>query len=133
MPVHTELAGIFIKVMDKKTVKVGTCILITSLSYLSRVGVAAYAAEWRMSVNMLISWWAGVSVCPVFPLYGFFISANPEGILTRDTAAKSEGAKENNSLTIILAGASNLASLKPAFAANGAVVIDLTKSGWMIN
>jgi hypothetical protein len=64
---------------------------------------------------------------------GFSISANPEGILARDTAAKGEGAKETKSLTIVLAGASNLASLKPAFEANGAVVIDLTKPGWMIN
>jgi hypothetical protein len=39
-----ELAGIFIEAMDKKMVKAGTCILITSLSYLSRVGAAAYAA-----------------------------------------------------------------------------------------
>jgi hypothetical protein len=64
---------------------------------------------------------------------GFSISANPEGILARDTAAKGEGIKENKSLTIILAGASNLASLKPAFEANGSLVIDLTKPGWMIN
>ncbi len=63
----------------------------------------------------------------------FSITSNPEGILARDTAAKSEGAKETKSLTIILAGASNLASLRPAFEANGAVVIDLTKPGWMIN
>jgi hypothetical protein len=64
---------------------------------------------------------------------GFSITANPEGILARDTAAKREGAKETKALTIILAGASNLASLRPAFEANGAVVIDLTKPGWMIN
>jgi hypothetical protein len=235
-----ELAGMFIEVMDKKVVKAGTCILITSLSYLSRVGASAYAAEWRVAVDMLISRWAGVLVCPVFPLHfseipgslfsellilhswyrkmyadtnqglqsswnryteillefaegagsldqpeqlipllpssldtrsgfvptrfstlstspaiifgldkksvyelllsltvslrrGFSITANPEGILARDTAEKSEGAKEPKSLTIILAGASNLASLRPAFEANGAVVIDLTKPGWMIN
>jgi hypothetical protein len=34
-------------------------------------------------------------------------------------------------LTIILAGASILGSLKPIFEANGAVIIDLTKPGWM--
>jgi hypothetical protein len=235
-----ELAGIFIETMDKKMVKAGTCILITSLSYLSRVGAAAYAAEWRVAVDMLVCRWAGVLVCPVFPLHfseipgslfsellilhswyrkmyadtnqglqsswdryteillefaegagsldqpeqfipllpssldprsgfvptrfsttstspaiifgldkksvyelllsltvslrrGFSITANPEGILARDTAAKREGAKETKALTIILAGASNLASLRPAFEANGAVVIDLTKPGWMIN
>jgi hypothetical protein len=235
-----ELSGIFIEAMDKKNIRAGTCILISSLSYLSRVGAAAYAAEWRTAVSMLVSRWAGVLVCPVFPLHfseipgslfgellilhswyskmysgtnqglqtswnryteillefaegagsldqpehitpllpssldprscfvptrfstsstspaiifgldkksvyelllsltvslrrGFSISANPEGILARDTAAKGEGAKETKSLTIVLAGASNLASLKPAFEANGAVVIDLTKPGWMIN
>jgi hypothetical protein len=35
-------------------------------------------------------------------------------------------------MTIILAGASNLASIRPIFESNGAVVIDLTKPGWMI-
>ncbi len=35
-------------------------------------------------------------------------------------------------MTIILAGASNLASLRPVFESNGAVVVDLTKPGWMI-
>jgi hypothetical protein len=64
-----ELAGIFIEAMDKKAVKAGTCILITSLSYLCRVGAAAYATEWRVAVDMLISRWAGVLVCPVFPLH----------------------------------------------------------------
>ncbi len=34
--------------------------------------------------------------------------------------------------TIILAGASNLGSLKPVFQTHGATVIDLTKPGWMI-
>jgi hypothetical protein len=41
--------------MENKTVRPGTCILITSLSYLSRVGAAAYAAEWRVAVDMLVS------------------------------------------------------------------------------
>jgi hypothetical protein len=234
-----ELAGIFLEIMENKSVKPGTCILITSLSYLSRVGAAAYASEWRVAVSMLVSRWAGVLVCPVFPLHfseipgtlfgemlilhtwfrnmyagthlglqsawdryteillelvegsgsldspeylspllpssldprssfvpthfstsstspaiifgldrkytyelllsltvslrrGFSISANPEGILARETAASGEGAKGNKCLTIILAGASNLASLKPVFESNGAVVIDLTKPGWMI-
>ncbi len=31
-----------------------------------------------------------------------------------------------------MAGASNLGSLKPIFEANGAIVIDLTKPGWMV-
>jgi hypothetical protein len=56
---------------------------------------------------------------------GLSISANPEAILARDTAVSSEGAKENKSMTIILAGASNLASLRPVFESNGAVVVDL--------
>ena len=235
----TELANIFLEIMEYKTVKPGTCILLTSLSHLSRVGAAAYAAEWRVAVNMLVSRWAGVLVCPVFPLHfseipgplfgellilhawykkmyagttlglqsswsryteillefaegagsldqpelitpllpssldprsnfvpthfstsstspsiifgldrksayelllsltvslrrGLSISANPEAILARDTAATCEGAKENKSMTIILAGASNLASLRPVFESNGAVVVDLTKPGWMI-
>jgi hypothetical protein len=55
--------------MENKTVRPGTCILITSLSYLARVGAAAYAAEWRVAVDMLVSRWAGVLVCPVFPLH----------------------------------------------------------------
>jgi hypothetical protein len=68
-PSLTELASIFLEIMDKKTVKPGTCVLVTSLSHLSRVGAAAYAAEWRIAVNMLVSRWAGVLVCPVFPLH----------------------------------------------------------------
>jgi hypothetical protein len=64
-----ELAGIFLEIMENKSVKPGTCILITSLSYLSRVGAAAYASEWRVAVSMLVSRWAGVLVCPVFPLH----------------------------------------------------------------
>jgi hypothetical protein len=235
----TELAGTFLEIMENKTVRPGTCILITSLSYLARVGAAAYAAEWRVAVDMLVSRWAGVLVCPVFPLHfseipgtlfgellilhawykkmyagtnqglqtawtryseillefvegagsldqpelitpllpssldprsnfvpthfstsstspsiifgldkkstyelllsltvslrrGFSISAHPEAILARDPAEPSEGAKENKAMTIILAGASNLASLRPIFESNGAVVIDLTKPGWMI-
>jgi hypothetical protein len=63
---------------------------------------------------------------------GFSISAHPEAILARDPAEPSEGAKENKAMTIILAGASNLASLRPIFESNGAVVIDLIKPGWMI-
>jgi hypothetical protein len=63
---------------------------------------------------------------------GFSISANPEGILARETAASGEGTKGNKCLSIILAGTSNLTSLKPVFESNGAVVIDLTKPGWMI-
>ncbi len=234
-----ELAGIFLEIFDGKPVKAGTCILLTSLSYLARVGAAAYAAEWRVAVNMLVGRWAGVLVCPVFPIHaselpgplygellilhtwfrkmysgtnqslqsawdryaeillevsegassldspefqtpllpssldprsnfapiffstsstsptiifsldrkavyelllslavslrrGFSISANPEAILARDTAATREGAKENKSLTIILAGGSNLSSLKPVFEGAGATVIDLTKPGWII-
>jgi hypothetical protein len=64
-----ELAGIFLEIMDGKTLKQGTCILVGSLSYLSRVGVSAYAAEWRTCVHMLTSRWAGISVCPLFPIH----------------------------------------------------------------
>jgi hypothetical protein len=64
---------------------------------------------------------------------GFSISANPEVILARELAAAGESAKEPGKVkTIILAGASNLGSLKPIFQAHGATVIDLTKPGWMI-
>jgi hypothetical protein len=64
---------------------------------------------------------------------GFSISAHPEVILARELAAASESAKETGKVkTIILAGASNLGSLKPVFQAHGANVIDLTKPGWMI-
>jgi glycerol uptake facilitator-like aquaporin len=232
----TELAGTLLEII---TVRLGTCILITSLSYLSRVGATAYTAEWRVAVDMLVSRWAEVPVCPVFPLHfseilgplfgellilyawykkmytgtnqglksswsryseillefaegagsldqpelitpllpssldprsnfvpthfstsstslsiiygldkkfvyelllsltvslcrGFSISAHPESILARDSAEPSEGAKENKAMTIILAGASYLASLMPVFKSNGAVVNDLTKPGWMI-
>ncbi len=231
-----ELAGIFLEIFDGKPVKAGTCILLTSLSYLARVGAAAYTAEWRVAINMLVSRWAGVLVCPVFPIHsselpgplngellilhtwfrkmysgtnqslqsaldryaeillevsegagsldspefqtpllpssldswsnfapiiystsstsptiilsldrkavyelllslpvslrrGFSISANPEAILARDSEATCEGTKENKSLTIILAGGSNLSSLKPVFEGAGATVIDLTKPG----
>jgi hypothetical protein len=65
---------------------------------------------------------------------GFSLTANPEGILAREPAVASEGAKETKNVqTIILAGASNLASLKPIFESNGATVIDLTKPGWMVS
>jgi hypothetical protein len=64
-----ELAGIFLEIMDGKNLKQGTCILVGSLSYLSRVGVSAYAAEWRSCVHMLTSRWAGISVCPLFPIH----------------------------------------------------------------
>ena len=61
------------------------------------------------------------------------ISAHPEVILARELAAASESAKETGKVkTIILAGTSNLGSLKPIFLAHGANVIDLTKPGWMI-
>jgi hypothetical protein len=64
---------------------------------------------------------------------GFSISANPEVILARELAAASEREKDPGKVkTIILAGASNLGSLKPVFQAHGATVIDLTKQGWMI-
>jgi hypothetical protein len=236
----SELSGIFIEIMENKFIKPGSCVLISSLSFLSRVGVAAYAAEWRICINMLTSKWPGILVCPVFPIHfsvipgslfgdllvlhswfskmysgtnqglspawdryvehlrnfsegaeildspeisspllpstlelhsgfvthkfassttspavifsfdrhtayelllslavslrrGFSISANPEVILARELAAASESAKEPSKVkTIILAGASNLGSLKPVFQAHGATVIDLTKPGWMI-
>jgi hypothetical protein len=213
---------------------------VSSLSYLAKVGAAAYAAEWRVCVNMLTCKWAGILVCPVFPIHssaipgnlfgellilhtwfrkiysgtnqglssswdkfaelllefsegagsleqpelrtpllpssldpaasfevfhfstsstcpavifgfdrkathelllslstslrrGFSFAAHPEAILARDLPAQPEGAKEAAKvLTIILAGASNLGSLKPIFEANGAIVIDLTKPGWMV-
>jgi hypothetical protein len=62
------------------------------------------------------------------------MTTNPEGILAREPAVTSEGAKETKDVqTIILAGVSNLASLKSIFEANGATVIDLTKPGWMVS
>jgi hypothetical protein len=236
----SELSGIFIEIMENKFIKPGSCVLISSLSFLSRVGVSAYAAEWRICINMLTSKWPGILVCPVFPIHfsvipgslfgdllvlhswfskmytgtnqglsqawdryvehlrnfsegaenldspetsspllpstldlnsgfvthkfassttspavifsfdrhtayelllslavslrrGFSISANPEVILARELAAAGESAKEPGKVkTIILAGASNLGSLKPIFQAHGATVIDLTKPGWMI-
>jgi hypothetical protein len=235
-----ELSGIFIEIMENKALKPGSCVLISSLSFLSKVGVSAYAAEWRICTNMLSSKWPGILVCPVFPIHfsvipgslygdllvlhswfkrmysgtnqgltpawdryvehlrnfsegaetldspeisspllpstldpqsgfvtqkfassttspsvifsfdrhtvyelllslavslrrGFSISAHPEVILARELAAASESAKETGKVkTIILAGASNLGSLKPIFQAHGANVIDLTKPGWMI-
>jgi hypothetical protein len=235
-----ELANIFLEILEGKLVKPGTCVLVSSLSYLAKVGAAAYAAEWRVCVNMLTCKWAGILVCPVFPIHsssipgnlfgellilhtwfrkvyagtnqglssswdkyaelllefsegagsleqpelrtpllpssldpaasfevfhfstsstcpavifgfdrkaihelllslstslrrGFSFAANPEAILVRDPPAQPEGAKEAAKvLTIILAGASNLGSLKPIFEANGAIVIDLTKPGWMV-
>ncbi len=234
-----ELANVFLEILEGKTVKPGTCVLVSSLSYLAKVGAAAYAAEWRVCVNMLTCKWAGILVCPVFPIHasaipgnlygellilhtwfrkiysgtnqglssswdkyaelllefsegsgsleqpeprtpllpssldptacfevfhfstsstcpavifgfdrkathelllslstslrrGFSFAANPEAILVRDPPAQPEGDKESTKvLTIILAGASILGSLKPIFEANGAVVIDLTKPGWM--
>jgi hypothetical protein len=64
---------------------------------------------------------------------GFSISANPEVILARELAAASKSTKEPGKVkTIILAGASNLGSLKSIFQAHGANVIDLIKPGWMI-
>ena len=235
-----ELANIFLEILEGKNVKPGTCVLVSSLSYLAKVGAAAYAAEWRVYVNMLTCKWAGILVCPVFPIHssaipgnlfgellilhtwfrkiysgtnqglssswdkfaelllefsegagsleqpelrtpllpssldpaasfevfhfstsstcpavifgfdrkathelllslstslrrGFSFAAHPEAILARDLPAQPEGAKEAAKvLTIILAGASNLGSLKPIFEANGAIVIDLTKPGWMV-
>jgi len=235
-----ELANIFLEILEGKNVKPGTCVLVSSLSYLAKVGAAAYAAEWRVCVNMLTCKWAGILVCPVFPIHssaipgnlfgellilhtwfrkiysgtnqglssswdkfaelllefsegagsleqpelrtpllpssldpaasfevfhfstsstcpavifgfdrkathelllslstslrrGFSFAAHPEAILARDLPAQPEGAKEAAKvLTIILAGASNLGSLKPIFEANGAIVIDLTKPGWMV-
>jgi len=64
-----ELANIFIEVMEGKTLRPGTCILVGSLSHLSRVGVEAYTAEWRVCVHMLASKWSGISVCPLFPIH----------------------------------------------------------------
>jgi hypothetical protein len=229
------------EIFDGKNLVPGTCVLISSLSYLGRVGVAAYASEWRVCVDMLASRWGGILICPLFPILlseipgnlfselvilhtwfkkvyagtnqglssswerfvetllefsegagsldypdrrpvllpssldprgnfeniyfstsstnpsvifafekasiyqlllsltvslrrGFSLTANPEGILAREPAVASEGAKETKNVqTIILAGASNLASLKPIFEANGAKVIDLTKPGWMVS
>ncbi len=59
---------------------------------------------------------------------GFSMTANHEGILAREPAVTSEGTKETKNVqTIILAGASNLASLKPIFEANGA---GPNRAGW---
>ena len=235
-----ELVSVFIEIMEGKNIKPGTCVLIVSLSYLARVGVSAYTAEWRTCVHMLASKWSGVLTCPVFPLHvsplpghlfgellalhawfkrvysgtthglssvwdrytkclmefaegagsldqpefytpllpssldpgspllpvrlstsstsptiifgfdrkathdlllslatslrrSFSFTANPEVILAREPATISERAKEPRpNLTIILAGASNLGSLKPIFEANGANVVDLSKPGWII-
>ncbi len=234
-----ELANLFLEILEGKKVKPGTCVLVSSLSYLAKVGAAEYAAEWRVCVNMLTCKWACILVCPIFPIHasaipsnlfgellilhtwfrkiysgtnqglssswdkyaelllefsegagsleqpeprtpllpssldpsacfevfhfstsstcpavifgfdrkathelllslstslcrGFSFAANPEAILARDPPAQSEGDKESAKvLTIILAGASNLGSLKPIFEANSAVVVDLTKLGWM--
>jgi hypothetical protein len=63
---------------------------------------------------------------------GFSIAIHPEAILEREPASNREGAKDpEKSLTIILAGASNLGRLRPVFESQGATVIDLTKPGWM--
>jgi hypothetical protein len=67
-PSLIELANIFIEVMEGKTLRPGTCILVGSLSHLSRVGVEAYTAEWRVCVHMLASKWSGISICPLFPI-----------------------------------------------------------------
>jgi hypothetical protein len=65
----SELSGIFIEIMENKFIKPGSCVLISSLSFLSRVGVSAYAAEWRICINMLTSKWPGILVSPVFPIH----------------------------------------------------------------
>ena len=77
----TELAGIFLEVMEGKTLRPGTCILVGSLSHLSRVGVEAYTAEWRVCVHMLASKWPGISVCPLFPIHASALPGNLFGEL----------------------------------------------------
>jgi hypothetical protein len=76
-----ELANIFIEVMEGKTLRPGTCILVGSLSHLSRVGVEAYTAEWRLCVHMLASKWSGISICPLFPIHASALLGNLFGDL----------------------------------------------------
>ncbi len=76
-----ELAYLFLEILEGKNVKPGTCVLVSLLSYLTKVGAAAYAAEWRVYVNMLTCKWAGILVCPVFPFHTSAIPGNLFGEL----------------------------------------------------
>jgi hypothetical protein len=76
-----ELANIFLEVMEGKNLNPGTCILTSSLSHLSRVGVEAYTAQWRLCVHMLTSKWSGISVCPLFPIHASALPGNLFGEL----------------------------------------------------
>jgi hypothetical protein len=96
----TELANIFLEVMEGKNLKPGTCILVGSLSHLSRVGVEAYTAEWRACVHMLTSKWAGISVCPLFPIHASALPGNLFGeLLILHTWFKSVYAGTTRGLT----------------------------------
>ena len=96
----TELANIFLEVMDGTTLKPGTCILVGSLSHLSRVGVEAYTAEWRVCVHMLTSKWSGISVCPLFPIHASALPGNLFGeLLILHTWFKSVYAGTTTGLT----------------------------------
>ena len=80
-PSLIELANIFIEVMEGKNLRPGTCILVGSLSHLSRVGVEAYTAEWRVCVHMLAGKWSGISICPLFPIHASALPGNLFGDL----------------------------------------------------
>ncbi len=59
-----ELPNIFLEIFEGKNIKPSTVVLVSSPSYLSRMGVAAYTVEWRVCVSMLTSRWVGILVCP---------------------------------------------------------------------
>ncbi len=96
----TELANIFLEVMEGKILRPGTCILVGSLSHLSRVGVDSYMTEWRLCVPMLASKWSGISVCPLFPIHASSLPGNLFGeLLILHTWFKSVYAGTTTGLT----------------------------------
>jgi hypothetical protein len=76
-----ELANLFLEILERKNVKPCMCVLVSSLSYLAKVDAAAYVAKWRVCVNMLTCKWAGILVCPVFPIHTSAIPSNLFGEL----------------------------------------------------
>ncbi len=60
----SELSGIFIEIMENKFIKPGSCVLISSLSFLSRVGVCGRMENLHQHAYLQVAGDPGLSGFP---------------------------------------------------------------------
>jgi hypothetical protein len=63
-----ELVSICMEILDRQTIPAGTLFLISSISYLSRVGTTRYCSDWLSARDRVISRWRQAKMGPLPPI-----------------------------------------------------------------